>query len=62
MGKKYYYLYVFYTDIYGMHNLIRGKLFFDSDTAIDEGKHYISIPGYHAQVVETKTNNIIWEG
>ena len=57
--KKYYYLYVYSVDMEGTHNLIKGKLFFNLDTAIDNAKMWLDMPGYHAQIVEG--NNIVYD-
>lgn len=59
--KKYYYLYVFSTDINGNFKLIQGKLFFDIGSAIDYAKHNYSFPGFHVQLVETSKNEIVYQ-
>lgn len=57
--KKYYYLYVFSIDMEGKHDLICGKLFFDEETAKDEARKWLSMVGYHAQILEG--NNVVFE-
>ena len=55
MKKEYYYLYVYSVDMCGTHELIKGKLFFDKDIAIDNAKKYCSVPGYHSQIISGTT-------
>ena len=59
MTKDYYYLYVYSVDMTGRNELITGKLFFDSETAIDKAKENIS---YKIKAKKNKLLKVSKEG
>ena len=50
--KSLFFLYIYSIDIYGRHEVIKGKPFDDLEKATDIAKHYCSMPGFHAQVIQ----------